>query len=264
MPALSAVLITLNEEHNIARTLGALAFADEVLVVDSGSTDRTVEICRSMGARVLHRDFDGFGPQKRYSVAQATHDWVLHLDADEVVSPELGRAVRALLDAGEPPCAAYRLARLTVFMGRPLLHGPTARELHLRLFDRRRAEWTDAPVHEQVVTRDPVGELPGTVLHYTTRDLSDAIRKLDRYSSLAAGELVRRGKRRGILKMIFTVPVQFLRHYLLYQNFRNGIPGLAWSYLNALGSLFKYVKARELEAAASGAGATAGSPGRAA
>jgi glycosyltransferase involved in cell wall biosynthesis len=250
MPALSAVIVTLNEERDIARTLAALSFADDVLVVDSGSTDRTVEISRAHGARVLHHDFQGYGAQKRWSVEQAAHDWVLALDADEVVSPELGRAIRALLDAGEPPCAAYRICFPTVFMGSPLRHGPMSHKWKIRLFDRRRAAWTEANVHELVHAGGPVGEVEGAALHYTTRDLSDGLQKLDAYTTLAAAELFRRGKRRNLLTILGTFPAQFFRHWVLQQNFRNGIPGLAWSILSAMGSVMKYLKARELEAAA--------------
>lgn len=261
MPGLSAVLITRDEERDVARTIGALSFADEVLVVDSGSTDGTVAACRSLGVRVLERAFQGFGPQKRWAVAQAAHDWVLCIDADEVVTPELAASIRGLLAAGEPPCAAYRFRFLTVFMGRPLAHGPISRRRHVRLFDRRRAGWTDAPVHEQVVTDGPVGDLAGDVLHYTVRDLSESIGKMDAYSTLGAAELVRRGRRRSAGGLVFTPVLQFLRHYLVLQNFRNGIPGLAWSFMNAMGSVLKHLKVRELEGAARPA-LPAGTPSR--
>jgi glycosyltransferase involved in cell wall biosynthesis len=255
MPKLSAVLITRNEERDVGRTIGALAFADEVLVVDSGSTDRTVEVCRERGARVLAHEFQGFGPQKRWAVAQAAHDWVLCLDADEVVTPELAAAIRALLAGAEPPAAAYRFRFKTAFMGQVLEHGPVSRRLHVRLFDRRRAGWTEAPVHEEVVAQGPVATLPGAILHYTVRDLSESIGKMDAYSSLGAAELVRRGRRRSALALVFTTPVQFFKHYVLHQNFRNGVPGLAWSIMNAVGSVMKYLKARELEAGAGQPGA---------
>ncbi len=255
MPKLSAVLITRNEERDVARTLGALSFADEVVVVDSGSTDRTVEVCRGLGARVLSHPFQGFGPQKRWAVAQAAHDWVLCVDADEVVTPELAAAIRALLAAGEPPLAAYRFRFKTAFLGQVLEHGPVSRRLHVRLFDRRRAGWTDAAVHEQVVAEGPVGTLPGAVLHYTVRDLSESIGKMDAYSTLGAAELVRRGKRRGLVALLLTTPAQFFKHYVLNQNFRNGVPGLAWSIMNAVGSVMKHLTARE-----QGAAAAAGAP----
>jgi len=255
MPALSAVLITLNEERDVGRTVQALSFADEVLVVDSGSTDRTVEMCRALGARVLHHPFQGYGAQKRWSVEQAAHDWILHLDADEVISPELGRNIRAMLDAGEPPCAAYRICFPTVFMGRLMRHGPLRAKWKIRLFDRRRAGWSESPVHELVQPRGALGDMQGTALHYTTRDLSDCLQKLDAYTTLAAGELVRNGRRRSMPALVLTMPVQFLRHYLFDRNFLNGIPGLAWSLLDSMGSVMKYLKARELEEAALRSGA---------
>jgi glycosyltransferase involved in cell wall biosynthesis len=250
MPKLSAVLITHNEERDVGRTLAALTFVDEVVVVDSGSTDRTVEVCRAQGARVLTHAFEGFGAQKRWAVEQAAHDWVLCLDADEEVLPELADAIRALLGAGEPPCAAYRLRRKTVFMGQVLEHGPVSRDYCVRLFDRRRAGWTAALVHEVVEVAGPVGDLPGAALHYTVRDLSESIGKMDAYSTLGAAELARRGKRRSTLGLLLTTPFQFFRHYVLHQNFRNGVPGLAWSIMNAVGSVMKYLKARELAATA--------------
>jgi hypothetical protein len=259
MPKLSAVLITRNEERDVGRTIGALSFVDEVLVVDSGSTDRTVEICRGLGARVLTHEFRGFGAQKRWAVSQAAHDWVLCLDADEVPNAELVEAMRALLAGGDPPCVAYRFRWKTAFMGRVLEHGPVSRRLHVRLFDRRRAAWTDAAVHEQVIAEGPVGDLPGAVLHYTVGDLSESIAKMDAYSTLGAAELARRGKRRGALALLLTTPVQFLKHFVLHQNFRNGVPGLAWSIMNAVGSVMKHLKARELEA--SGAAARPAAPG---
>jgi len=246
---LSAVVVTRDEEREVGRTIGALSFADEVLVVDAGSTDGTVGICRSLGAHVLQHAFEGFGPQKRWAVSQAAHDWVLCVNAGEVVTAELAAAIRQVLAAGEPPCAAYRFRFLTVFMGRPMSHGSMSRHLQVRLFDRRRAGFTDALVHEQVVADGPVGELSGTVLHYPVRDLSDRVAKMDADSTLGAVDLVRRGERLGGLALVFTPAVEFLRHYLVHQNFRNGIAGLAWSFLSAVGVAMKHLKARELEAA---------------
>ncbi len=247
MPKLSAVLITYNEEGRIGRTLEALAFADEIVVVDSASTDRTVEICRARGARVLTHAFEGFGPQKRFATAQASHDWVLNLDADEVVAPELGGAIRALLDAGEPPCAGYRLSFQLVFMGRPFRHGALAHRRVLRLFDRRRASWTDAAVHERLVVDGAVGDLPGTVLHFTTRNLEDSVAKLNAYSTFGALELRQRGKRCSAAHVLLLGPFHFIRHWVFLGNFMNGVPGLAWSILNATGSVMKRLKLHELE-----------------
>jgi glycosyltransferase involved in cell wall biosynthesis len=240
----SAVIITHDEERDIARTLDALAFADEIVVVDSHSTDRTVEICRARGARVISEPFRGYGPQKRFAVAQATHDWVLCIDADEVVDPDLARAIQGLLAAETSPrFAAYALSFRTVFMGTPLRHG--ARESHVRLFDRRRAAWSDAHVHERVLTDGPVGALPGFVLHESTRDVAETLEKLNRYTSSGALELRQRSPR-GPGALLVAGAWHFFRHYVLKRQFLNGVPGLGWALLFAVGSTVKHLKAYEL------------------
>ncbi len=247
MPRLSAVLIARNEEAAIGRTLDAVGFADELLVVDSGSTDRTVEICRSRGARVLEHGFEGYGPQKRWAVEQAQHDWVLCLDADEVPTPELARAVRELM-SGDPPFPAYRLTVHTVVMGRPLQRGAIGRRGHVRLFDRRRARWTEARIHEAVHVDGKVGSLPGVVHHHNVRDLSEAVAKLDLYSRMGAEELVRRGRRpRGTAGLLLLAPYHFLRHWLLNGNVLNGVPGFAWAFMLTATSMMKHLKVRELD-----------------
>ena len=245
MPRLSAVIIARDEEADIARTLEALPFADEILVVDSGSKDRTVEICRSRGARVVEHAFVGYGPQKRWAVAQAKNDWVLCLDADEVPTAKLAAAVERLL-AEEPPRPAYRLTFHTVFMGRPLARGSIGRRGHVRLFDRRRARWSEARLHETVEVDGPVGTLPGVVLHYNVHDLSEAVRKLDLYSQAGAEELRRQGQSpRGALSLLLVAPYHFLRHYLFNGNLRNGIPGFAWALMLTANSVLKHLKVHE-------------------
>jgi glycosyltransferase involved in cell wall biosynthesis len=247
MPRLSTVIIARDEEADIGRSLDAVRFADEILVVDSGSTDRTVEICRSRGARVLEHGFEGYGPQKRWAVAQSSNDWVLCIDADEVLTPDLARAIRELL-AGDPPLPAYRLTFHTVFMGRALSRGAIGRRGHVRLFDRRRARWNEARVHETVEVDGPVGSLPGVVHHHNVRDLSEAVVKLDRYSRLGAEELVRCGGRpRSAAALLALTPYHFLRHWLLNGNVLNGIPGFGWAFMLTATSVLKHLKVRELE-----------------
>jgi glycosyltransferase involved in cell wall biosynthesis len=246
MPRLSAVIITRNEEVDLGPCLDAVAFCDERVVVDSGSTDRTVEVARGRGARVVEHAFEGFGPQKRFAVSQAAHDWVLCLDADERPDGELAGAIRALLVSGEPPLPAYRLRFATVFMGRVFTRGAMARETHLRLFDRRRAGWDDASVHEQVVTTAPVGQLPGQVRHETVKSLSEALLKMDGYTTRGALELHRRGVQRGALAILLTGPTHFVRSWLVHGNVLNGLPGLAWALLAAVSATVKYLKLAEL------------------
>jgi glycosyltransferase involved in cell wall biosynthesis len=247
MPKLSAVVITFNEETDVGRTLDSLAFADEVLVVDSGSTDRTVEIARAKGARVVTHAFESYGAQKRWATAQASHDWVLSMDADEVVTPELRDSIRALLAGGEPPCPAYRLAARLVFMGRPFSYGANAGKRIVRLFDRRRAGFTDAVVHEEIVTDGPIGELPGLYLHYTIRDLTESIEKMNAYASSGARALHARGKRCSTAYVLLVAPFHFVRLWIWERNFLNGVPGLAWAFMNATGAAMKRLKLYELE-----------------
>ena len=249
MPRLSAVIIVRDEEVDLGPCLEALAFCDERVVVDSGSTDRTVEVATQRGARVVAHAFEGFGPQKRFAVAQAAHDWVLCLDADERPSRELAEAIQGLLAAGEPPLPAYRLRFATVFMGRVFTRGAMARETHLRLFDRRRAAWDEASVHEQVVTMAPVGQLPGRVRHETVKSLSEALQKMDGYTTRGALDLHRRGVRRGALAILLTGPAHFVRSWVLHGNFLNGVPGLAWALLAAVSATVKYLKLAELRVA---------------
>jgi glycosyltransferase involved in cell wall biosynthesis len=257
---LSAVLITRNEERDIGRTLDALSFVDEVVVVDSGSTDRTVELCTARGARVVSQPFLGYGPQKRLAVSLASNDWVLCVDADEVVTPELARSIQDLLSrAEEPPAPAYRLPFRPVFMGHPLVHG--ARETHVRLFDRRRANWDEAQVHESVVVDGAVGTLRGFVLHETAKTISESLEKLDRYTTRAAEE--RRGRPlRGALALLVSGAFTFFKHYVLRRNFLNGVPGFTWSMLFAVGSVVKYAKGHErpTDAADPSAGAAPAAP----
>jgi len=246
MAALSAVVITKDEEDEIGRTLDALRFADEILVVDSGSRDRTVEICRSRGARVLSRPFDGYGPQKRFAVEQARNDWVLCVDADEVLSPPLGDAIRKLVSTG-PPLPAYRLTFHTVFMGRALSRGAIGRRGHVRLFDRRRARWTPARVHESVEVDGRVGSLPGVVLHHNVRDLSEALAKLNLYSRMGAVELLQGGKRaRNVAALLALTPYHFLRYWLLNGNVLNGMPGFGWAFMLTATSVLKHLRLHEL------------------
>ena len=260
MATLSAVVITLDEEADIGRTLEAVRFADEILVVDSGSRDRTVEICRSRGARVLMRPFDGYGPQKRFAVEQAQNDWVLCVDADEVLTPELASAIQALLAQG-PPLPAYRLTFHTVFMGQALSRGAIGHRGHVRLFDRRRARWTTARVHEAVEVDGPVGSLPGVVHHYNVRDLSEAIAKLDLYSRMGAEELLRRGRRaRSVAALLALTPYHFLRYWLLNGNLLNGTPGFGWALLLTATSVLKHLKLSELELSASSGSAPSSGP----
>jgi len=263
MPGLSAVIIAHDEKQDVARAIRAVSFADEVLLMDAGPTERIMEVPGPLHARVVKHAFEGDGPTKRRAVAEAAHDWVLCLDADEEVTPELAAAIRELLAGGQPTCAAYRFRFVTAFMGRPLTHGAASNRYPVRLFDRRRAEWSSAPVAAELGLSGIEGHLPGAVLHHALRDLSDSIAKMDTESSLAALGVAMSGRCPGGLAIVLTAAFQFLRHYVLKQSFRDGFPGLAWSFVRAVESSMKYLKARELVACSgSGPGPNAGAVDR--
>jgi glycosyltransferase involved in cell wall biosynthesis len=247
MRRLTAVLITRNEEDRLARALASIGCADEVLVVDAESQDGTAAIARAAGCRVVSRGFQGFGPQRRFAAEQAAHDWILMVDADEVLSPELNREIRALLDGPEEPRACYRIPQTLVFMGRPFRFGHHAREYHVRLFDRRRAGYDDAPVHEGVRCPEAPGVLRGSMTHHSFRDLHHLMEKLNGYTTAGGAALRQRGRGRSPALAVLSMPYHFLRHYFLHRNFLNGVQGLVWSAVYSLAPMLKHLKAREPE-----------------
>lgn len=249
MPAtrqpLSVVIITLNAASQLADCLASVGFADEVVVVDSGSTDGTCELAAAAGARVIAQDWLGFGRQKQFAVEAAGHDWVLCLDADERVSDELRQAIENSL-ASTSTVAAYRFARCNRFLGRYLRHGEGYPDWSLRFFDRRQARWSDDAVHEKVLTGGPVATLPGDLLHDSAETLASYLAKQNRYTSLAAEMAVAAGKRASAGRLVFSPLVRFVKFYLFRQGFRDGLPGLIHITIGCFNSFCKYAKMREL------------------
>jgi glycosyltransferase involved in cell wall biosynthesis len=238
-------MIVLDEEESIGRTLEAIRCADEIVVVDAGSSDRTREICRTRGCRVLERSFDGFGAQRQFAVGHCSHDWILTLDADEELSPELNDAIRELLDRPEIPEAAFRVEMQLVFLGRKFRFGKHARERHVRLFDQTRAGYDGLEVHEGVSARGTIGNVPGRLVHHSFRDLHHFVQKMNDYSTRGARVLEARGRRRHPALTLLAWPFYFLRSYILQRNFLNGVPGLVWSFLFSLQPTMKYLKLAE-------------------
>ena len=246
MPEISAVILTRDDDQDLARSIRSVLFTNEVLVIHSGASDRVFEVSRPLGARVVKRTFAGDGFNDQWAVAEATHDWVLCLEAGEEVTPELAIAVRALLVEGEPPCAAYEVRLVTLFMGRLLSCGAGSRVPRVRLFDRRRVERGAAPAPGAVVTSGTVGHLAGTISHHAVRDVSDAIARLNTESTFAATGIAMTGRRPGGLTLMLAAARQFLHHYVVRSAFRSGFPGLAWSLLKAMTAALTYMKAHEL------------------
>lgn len=244
---LSVVLITLNAAAQLSECLASVAFADEVVVVDSGSTDGTAEVAAKFGARVLQKEWLGFGPQKQFAVAQAANDWVLCLDADERVSPELAASITRELQA--PGAKVYRMARCNRFLGRWLRHGEGYPDWSPRLFDRRHARWSDDAVHEKVLYEGTAGTLQGDLLHDSAEDLRRYLEKQNRYTTLAAEALHARGRRAGMAHLLFSPLLRFFKFYVLRLGFLDGLPGLVHIAIGCTNSFMKYAKLQELSRA---------------
>ncbi len=237
---ISAVLITKNAAGQLPECLASLAFCDEILVVDSDSTDGTPELAAKLGARVIASEWRGFGPQKQFAVEQAAHDWVLCVDADERVSEALRQSILAALPA--LTFGAYRFARCNRFMGRYLRHGEGYPDWSLRLFDRRMARWSDDAVHERVIAQGEVGTLVGDLLHDSAESLETYLAKQNRYSTLAAEAALARGKRAGVVTLLMSPLLRFIKFYFLRLGLLDGLPGLVHILIGCTASFAKYAK----------------------
>ena len=242
---LSAVIIAKNAARQLPECLESLAFCDEILVVDSGSDDGTVALAQSRGARVIQSEWRGFGPQKRYAVEQAAHDWVLCVDADERVSPELRSAIERALAA--PAKAAYRFPRCNRFLDRYLRHGEGYPDWSLRLFDRRRARWSDDAVHEKVLTDAEVGTLTGDLLHDSAETLDAYLAKQNRYTTLAAQQAFDAGRRAHAAQLLLSPLLRFVKFYFFRLGLLDGVPGLIHILIGCGNSFAKYAKMLDLK-----------------
>ena len=243
---LSLIVITRDAAHEIAGCLASAPFAAEAIVVDSGSRDDTVGLATRSGARVIHHEWEGYGPQKNFAVAQAAHDWVLCVDADERVSPELAAAIRAAFARGVPAAPAFTIARRNRFLGRWLAHGEGYPDWNVRLFDRRRARWSADPVHEKVAAQGTAERLAGDLLHYSAESLDAYVAKQNRYTTLQAEALHAAGERASGLRIAFSPLTRFFRFYIVKLGFLDGVAGFAHIAIGAFASFLKYAKLRAL------------------
>lgn len=246
MHKLSVTVITKNEAGDIGAALESVKWADEIIVVDSESTDETVAIARTFTDRVIVRAWPGYVDQKNFAAAQASHDWVLSLDADERVTPELAEEIRATLT--NPATAAYRMPRVTWHLGRWIRSTDWYPDYQLRLYDRRRARWTGRYVHEAVGVDGSTGQLRGELRHFAYRNISDHLETINRYTTFAAKQMQENGRHAGLLRLAAHPPLAFLRNYVARGGFRQGIPGFIISSMNAYYVFLKFAKLRELEA----------------
>ncbi len=247
MPRISATVITHNEASNIARAIRSLAPADEVLVVDAGSTDATREIAEKLGARVIVHPWEGFAAQKNFAAAQACHDWILSLDADEEFNTDAQEAIRRWKDS-EPAAAGYRFARRARYLGRWILHSGWYPDYKVRLFERQRGKWQGDYVHESVVVSGSVETLEGEILHYTCDSFQEHLTRIELYTDLAAREMLERGEHVGFVRRLLAPPWVFFHTYFLRLGVLDGYQGFLIARMAARYVTRKYSKWVQLRA----------------
>ncbi len=245
MSKLSVTVITLNEEANIVPCLESAGFADEIVVLDSGSTDRTVELARNFTDRVLSVPWQGFGKTKNQAVSEARLPWIFVLDADERLTLPLQQEIQAIVRA-DGPADGYRVPRRNHFCGRFIKHLGWYPDYSIRLFRKAKGRFADQEVHERVEVDGPVGTLQHPMLHYTYNSISDFVLRMDRYSTLAAKELLRRGKQPCPGELLWRPLLTFLKLYILQKGFLEGRDGYTLAFLYSTYNFLKYYKFREL------------------
>ena len=243
---ISACVIAMNEADRIGPCLESLAFCDEIVVIDSGSTDGTQTLCREAGARVIETDWPGWVAQKNRAVDAARHDWILSLDADERVDADLRRAIEALqrdgLGRGDMH-RAYEMTRRVFYLGRWIDHGGWYPEWRVRLFDRRHARWGGIDPHDRVETPEPPGRLTeGNLEHFTYRSIDDHLRQMNRFTSVAAEEKLKRGEKASFWDISLRPAFRFFRTYVLQRGFLDGRAGFVIAVLGAYSVFLKYAK----------------------
>jgi len=246
MPRLSVITLTLNEEHNIAECLSSVQWADELIVVDSGSTDRTVELAQSFTNHVMNVEWKGYGATRNLALARCTGDWVLWLDADERVTPELSAEIKRIVQANGKEIAAYSVGRRAYFLGRWIKHCGWYPSRVTRLFRREKGRFTENNVHEQLRVDGVVRELRHDLLHYTDPDLQHYFAKFNRYTSLAAEDLYAAGRSRRLYDLLVRPWFQFFKMYILRLGFLDGLQGFILSVVSSAYVFTKYAKLWEL------------------
>lgn len=240
-PTLSVILITKNEAHNVVKCLDSVRWADEIIILDSGSNDNTVELCKQYTPHVFVTDWPGFGQQKNRALDKATSDWVLSLDADEFLSQELIQKIQEVI-VNPQAKNIYKIKRITKFCGKYLYYGDWKSDYPLRLFKRNAARFKDVPIHESLVADGEVGKIKEVIWHNSFTSIEEIIDKINKYSTLSAINFKAEGKSSGILKAFAKGLWTFLRGYIFKFGFLDGKYGFLLAVANAEGCFYKYVK----------------------
>lgn len=247
MDRLSVAVITHNEEEDIRDCLESVKWADEIVVIDSSSTDKTVEICRRYTDKVFEKEWSGFSNQKNYAIDASTNPWVLVIDADERITEGLREEIRGILN-DDTACDGYFIPRKNYFLGRWIRHGGWYPDYSIRLFRKDKGRFEQREVHESVRINGKTARMKNPLEHYTYRSLSEYLQRMDRYSTLAAREMAGGGRKAGPGSIIFRPVFTFIRMYVLQQGFREGIYGLVLSALYSYYTFVKYAKLWEINA----------------
>ena len=242
---ISAAIITLDEERNIARAMESLRCCDEIVVVDSGSCDRTADIASKLGARVVDSPWGGYARQKNFAAECSSYDWILSIDADEALSEALEGEIWQIKKNG-PDFDAYTMPRLAQYMGRWILHSGWYPDRKVRLYNRRKARWVGDYVHETVHVEGNTGHLQSDLLHFTCDSLSEHLKTMDRYTTLAAEQLIAQNRPVRMRHLLLDPPWTFLQSYFFRRGFLDGLEGLTIAYMAAIYNYVKYAKARNM------------------
>lgn len=242
---LSVILIVKNEAPNVASCLESVVWADEIIVLDSGSTDETVAICRQYTPHVYETDWPGFGVQKQRALEKARGDWVLSIDADEIVTPELRGEIEQAIRSER--CSGFEIPRLSRYCGKPMHHGGWWPDYVLRLFRRETGRFTESAVHERILVQGETGRLKNPLLHNAFVDLDEVLHKVNSYSSLGARVLAQKGVRSSLSKAVLKAVWTFIRTYFIKASVLDGRHGFMLAVSNAEGTYYKYVKLLELQ-----------------
>jgi glycosyltransferase involved in cell wall biosynthesis len=237
---LSVVIITKNEEANIARCLKSVQWASEIVVIDNGSTDHTMDICRKYNCRIKETDWLGFGPLKRLAVDSATHDWIFSIDSDEEASEPLKDKILNILE--NPRLNGFRIKRESFYLGKKIQHCGWERDYPLRLFNRKFGNFNDKPIHESVSISGAVGKVEAPIYHFTYPTVQSHIDKMNRYTELGSGLLTKKGKTASIGSSVMRGLAKFIKMYILQRGFLDGKIGFVLCYNSAFGVYLKYLK----------------------
>ncbi|MGB5892550.1 MAG: glycosyltransferase family 2 protein [Ignavibacteriaceae bacterium] len=240
---ISCVIITFNEEENIRKALNSVKWCDDIVVVDSGSKDKTIEICEEYNCRIYEKEFNGYGEQKRFAVSLASNDWILSIDADEVVSDELCDEIKKIFNDDEIKFNGFFLSRSLIFLGKYFKYGRESREYFLRLFNKNYGNFSSNKVHEKVKLKGDTQKLNGTLHHYSYTNIEQYFNKFNSYTTKAAQVLFDEGnKGRSVAAIVLGFPVYFFKNYFIYRNFLNGTQGFLWALFSSLYPVIKYFK----------------------